>query len=689
MIASQGAGVYFVADHHSANPLTPTSGSSCVPVPASRSIPAGLACTQLGNAHLVENLGDKNDTGVIKGDAGGSDGTINGDAGDDTLVGGLESDAFHGGAGANTVAYVNIAAASLTRATGITATLPSSAASSTTGNGQQGTESGTIDGNVQTLIGSNFDDTLNGGSRADTIVGAAPVGTPNVDTSAGGNDTINGNDGADTLVGGDSGSINGGNGDDQIVGGRKPGATTVIHGGNGDDTIVSGLGNDNISGDSGANTLAYGTVSQGSIPIVNRTSGVTATLPNTGQTATGGKTGGPETDTIHDDIQTLVGSNQNDVLHGSNRDDTIVGAAPVGTPGGIKTTPAGNDTINGAAGADTLVAGDSGTVNGDAGADQIVGGRSRTATTVIHGGDDNDTIVSGLGNDYSFGDGGANTLAYASVSQNGLKIIDRGTNGVTAHLAPTATTPGSGGQTGSNEHDTLHAGISTLVGSNGQRRADGRPRQRPDRRRGARRDGGGRPGPPGNDALNGGAGADLLLGSTGNDVLSGGPGVDAFAAGAGNDTVISRDTNAESPSCGAGTDTLAADSLDKIGSDCEHVDLGKGTVKPPPAPKDTTKPRLSERPGTSLLGNGHTRTVVLFLACRNEPKGCHGTFVLKTRNKVRLGRQRARRLTLGRLTFRIAHNKPKRLQLRLSKTTLKLVRRHHTIKVTAGATVRD
>ena len=58
-------------------------------------------------------------------------------------------------------------------------------------------------------------------------------------------------------------------------------------------------------------------------------------------------------------------------------------------------------------------------VNGGPGADQIVGGRSTSATTVIHGGADNDTIVSGLGDDDVFGDAGSNTLAYASVLQGG------------------------------------------------------------------------------------------------------------------------------------------------------------------------------------------------------------------------------------------------------------------------------
>lgn len=201
-------------------------------------------------------------------------------------------------------------------------------------------------------------------------------------------------------------------------------------------------------------------------------------------------------------------------------------------------------------------------------------------------------------------------------------------------------------------------------------------------------------GPPGNDTLNGGSGADLLLGAEGNDRLDGGAAADAFIAGAGNDTLQSRDGTVKAPNCGAGVDTVTADPTDKPTADCETVDTGVAAappVTPPgttkPSAMDGVKPRLTERPATLVLRKG--RRVSLYLACRNEKQGCRGTFVIRTREKVRIGKRKARRYTLARVAFRIVGNKPKRYRIKLSATTLKLVRRHHSLKLTGTMTARD
>lgn len=694
IVKQQPPNSYFVGDQSPGVTVTPADPATtllCPPTPPAGGLPAGFICVVPGVTNLVENLGDGNDTGAIGDTTGGSQGTINGGAGNDTLVGGLESDTFHGDAGTDTLAYVGISAANITRTAGVMAVLPVfPAGAATTGNGQTG-EGDTIFNDVEGLVGGNGGDTLTGNEGPNTIVGAAPAGTPGVTTTPAGIDTIDGMGGDDTLVGGDSGSVAGGAGNDTIVGGRSTAAmtTTVVHGGPDNDTIVSGLGNDDIFGDAGANTLAYATVKQGALSIVDRgTDGVTAALPDAGQTATGGRTGGPESDTIHDDIRTLVGGSGNDVLSGGTGADTILGAAPAGTPG-LASGPAGNDTIDGKDGNDTLVGGDSGSVGGGPGNDTIVGGRSTAATTVLHGGPDNDTLVSGPGNDDIFGDAGANTLAYASVVQGGLNIVDRGTDGVTATL-PNQGQSATGGRTGGPESDTIHDDIRTLVGGNGDDVLTGSDGN--DTIVGAAPAGtpGVAAGPAGNDTLNGGAGVDLLLAAEGNDTLSGGPGLDVFVAGAGDDTILSRDDLPESPSCGAGVDAVTADPVDMPTDDCENVDTGMTSGPPGPGPTpvgDTAKPRLTVAPAVLRLRPG--RRVSFALACRNEALGCRGSLVIRTSAKISIGRGKAKRYTLVHLPFKTEKAAPKRYTVKLPASVLELVKRHGSLGLSGVANVRD
>ncbi len=495
-------------------------------------LPKGYLCTVTAVTpvtSLVENLADGNDTGVISSGTGPA-GTINGGTGDDTLVGGLEKDTFNGGSGTDSVAYVGISAASISRTAAVTAALPAGASPST-GNGRAG-ENDSIAADVEGLTGGNGDDTLTGNGGPNTIAGSAPPGTPNVDPQPPGtesNDTINGGGGNDTLLSGDSSVVSGGDGNDTIVGGRSFANVTFVNGNNGDDTLVSGPGNDAFAGGAGSNTLAYVSVSQQGLSIVNRTTGVTVRLPDPGTTATGGTTGGQERDVIHTDIRTLIGSNRSDNLTGSTMADTILGAAPVGTGNGVVDTPAGTDTISGGAGDDTLVAGDRGSISGGTGNDNLVGGRSAAAgdKTVIHGNENDDTIVSGPGNDEIFGDSGSNTLAYASVSQQGLSIVNRST-GVLVRLPEPGTT-GTGGTIGGQEKDVIHDDIRTLIGSNkddfliGSDIADTIV--------------GAAPVGTGNGVVDTPAGNDTIFGRGGDDTLVGGD-RGSISGGAGNDNLV-------------------------------------------------------------------------------------------------------------------------------------------------------
>lgn len=83
--------------------------------------------------------------------------------------------------------------------------------------------------------------------------------------------------------------------------------------------------------------------------------------------------------------------------------------------------------------------------------------------------------------------------------------------------------------------------------------------------------------------IDGGAGADQLLGNDGPTTLIGGPGVDTFDGNGGNDLIYARDRTRERYFfCDAGADRVSADRFDSIfgvGSGCERIFRPR-----PPAP---------------------------------------------------------------------------------------------------------
>ncbi len=89
----------------------------------------------------------------------------------------------------------------------------------------------------------------------------------------------------------------------------------------------------------------------------------------------------------------------------------------------------------------------------------------------------------------------------------------------------------------------------------------------------------------GNDRINGGADNDLIFGEEGNDRLDGGTGadrieggdgVDIIFGGSGSDTIDAAFGEglgplADTVDCDTGFDTVIADKLDKVSSNCEQV----------------------------------------------------------------------------------------------------------------------
>lgn len=181
---------------------------------------------------------------------------------------------------------------------------------------------------------------------------------------------------------------------------------------------------------------------------------------------------------------------------------------------------AGNDTIDGGPGNDTLW-GDQCNEN----AKRLVGAAA---------GDGNDKLIGNAGNDRLFGSGGRDKL--------------RGNAG-NDRLA------------GGSGNDTLGGddGKDTLDGGRGNDRVSGG--------RGNDKAGGG----DGNDTVSGGDGNDKLTGGKGRDKLSGGKGRNSYSAGAGDDTVSAANEVRETVDCGAGRRDKATVDRNDVVRNCETV----------------------------------------------------------------------------------------------------------------------
>jgi Ca2+-binding RTX toxin-like protein len=133
--------------------------------------------------------------------------------------------------------------------------------------GNGGTDTAVITINLndvagQTATTTNFSETVNGTSEADTYF------------TLGGNDTVNGNDGNDYIDGGSGDDkLNGGAGNDTLLGGAGNDTLTggtgndTIDGGSGLDVIIGGAGNDILTGGSGADMFRFSFPSEGTDTI--------------------------------------------------------------------------------------------------------------------------------------------------------------------------------------------------------------------------------------------------------------------------------------------------------------------------------------------------------------------------------------------------------------------------------------
>jgi Ca2+-binding RTX toxin-like protein len=224
--------------------------------------------------------------------------------------------------------------------------------------------------------------------RDDTIVldrqtiPTAVVGT--LDAGSG-NDTVAGSNGPCTLTGS--------SGNDFLLGGK---GADDLNGGSGTDAMNGGDGGDDIEGGSGTDTVGY---------PPERTTPIAVTV-GTGNDNDGGaqdQTGGGR-DTIHGDVEAVIGTAASDILIGDNSSETLNGMAG----DDLLIGNGGSDALNGFEGNDVVSGGDGNdTARGSFGNDQMGGGSGNDR---LAGGPDNDFLSGKKGNDVMKGKTGVDGI---------------------------------------------------------------------------------------------------------------------------------------------------------------------------------------------------------------------------------------------------------------------------------------
>ena len=285
-------------------------------------------------------------------------------------------------------------------------------------------------------IGTTENLVVNGNGGNDTITagnGLSPLIQITMDGGAG-NDTLQGGDGNDVLIGGD--------GNDVIVGGR---GNDVALMGAGDDTFVwnPGDGSDTVEGQAGSDTMLFNgsnaseqfdvSANGGRVRFFRNVGNVTMDLSGV-EGVDVNALGGADTLTVNDltgtdlrqvnlDLASPPGSGTGDgqadtvIINGTNGDDAVTvagdasGVSVIGLSAqvNIKGAEAGNDRL---------------TIN-TLGGDDVVDASSLSAVAIpltANGGDGDDVLIGGAGNDSLNGGAGDDVL----IGGPGLDVLDGG-----------------------------------------------------------------------------------------------------------------------------------------------------------------------------------------------------------------------------------------------------------------------
>ena len=406
---------------------------------------------------------------------------------------------------------------------------------------------------IENITGSIYDDTLQGNSDANLILGG--IGNDTLFGSSGGNDTLDGGvgnnvvdyttissgssnsirfnmtevnagyfnvtvgggsqvdklkgfetvigtDGSDSMIGDVSANrFQGGIGKDTLNGGD--GADT-LEGGADNDVLLGGAGGDSLDGGSGIDTVSYS----------NSLSGLTVSM-SAPSTNTGDAAGDSFTD-----IENITGSSFDDVITGDTSENNINGGDGADRiDGGL-----GDDSLIGGAGDDTIISGaGSDSMSGGSGLDVVTYASVTQALTI-------DTLNNTLG----AGSSTAGTHAAGDVIDNTVETIIGASGESTTFLSGARTadttfigaagfssevsyTLASSGATvnltnsSNNSGSSLHDRYVNIVNVTGSSLSDNIT------------------GDAADNILRGGAGDDIFQASTGDDSIDGGSGIDTLA----------------------------------------------------------------------------------------------------------------------------------------------------------------
>ena len=189
----------------------------------------------------------------------------------------------------------------------------------------------------------------------------------------------------------------------------------------------------------------------------------------------------------------------------------------------------------------------------------------------------------------------------------------------------------------------------------------------------------------------GGKGADTLAGDGDANLIEGGPGSDTLSGAGGDDSFRAVDGEHDSVSCGAGFDSVVADSIDALSSDCDSSLL---VSRPHAGLAPTTSPlRLHSRPlrlQTKPARLTRKGIAPLRLRCfANVVEGCRGTLTIVAPSSPTAKASRAgRRRVIGKARFFVRHGRVAVVKVRISRDGRRRVLRRRKLRCRTSLAVR-